>query len=98
MYVRVLHVPKLLECWTSPWLREAVTVTSPRWPGLNSSQVRVGFVVDKVTLEEISLLFLRSFPVTSIPPMFHTPFIITEVIEQRWPAREVSGAADHEVT
>jgi hypothetical protein len=80
MYVRGLHGPKLLECWASPWLRKAVTVTSPRWPGLNSSQVRVGLVVDKMTLEEVSLLILRRSPVTSIPPVFQTPSFINHRI------------------
>ena len=75
-----LHGSKLLERWASPWLRKAGTVTSPRWPGLNSSQVRVRFVVDKMTLEEVSLLILRCSPVTSIPPVFQTPTFIDYIL------------------
>jgi hypothetical protein len=70
MYVRGLQGPKLLERWASPWLRKAGSVTSLRWPGLNSCQVRVGLVVVKMTLEEGSLLILRCSLVISIPPVF----------------------------
>jgi len=72
MYVRGLNGPNLLERWASPWLSKAGSVTSLRWPGLNSSQVSVGFVVDKMTLE----VFLSCVPVTVIPPVFQNPTFI----------------------
>jgi hypothetical protein len=34
---RYMHGPKLLECWSLPWIRKAVTVLSSRWSRLNSS-------------------------------------------------------------
>jgi hypothetical protein len=37
----------------------------------NPGPVRVGFVVDKVALKQVSFRVLRFFPVNFIPPVLH---------------------------
>jgi hypothetical protein len=51
-----------------PWLRSLVTGLSPRRPGFAPGSIHVGFVVDKVTLEQVFLRVLRFSSVNIIPP------------------------------
>jgi len=41
--------------WIVPWLRRLVSGLSLRRPGFNPREIRFGFVVDKVTLGQVSL-------------------------------------------
>jgi hypothetical protein len=50
-----------------PWLRSLVAGLSPRRPGFAAGSIHVGFVVDKVALEQVFLRVLR-FP---LPISFH---------------------------
>jgi hypothetical protein len=54
-----------------PWLRRLVAGLSPRRPEFDPGSVRVGFVVDKVTLEQVFPLRSSVFLVTYIPPVLH---------------------------
>jgi hypothetical protein len=46
------------------WLRSLVAGLSPRRPGFAPGSVHVGFVVDKVALEQVYLRVLRVSPVS----------------------------------
>jgi hypothetical protein len=46
-----------------PWLRSLVAGLSPRRPRFAPGSIRVGFVVDKVALEQVFLKVLRFSPV-----------------------------------
>jgi hypothetical protein len=54
-----------------PWLRRLVAGLSPRRPGFDPGSVHVGFVVDKVALEQAFPRVLRFSPLNFIPPVFH---------------------------
>jgi hypothetical protein len=45
-----------------------------RGPGFNPVTVHVGFVVDKVTQRQFSLQVFWFSPVSTVPPVLHTPF------------------------
>jgi hypothetical protein len=54
-----------------PWLRRLVAGLSPRRHGFDTDSVHVGFAVDKVALEQVSLRVLQFSPVNFIPPVLH---------------------------
>jgi hypothetical protein len=54
-----------------PWLRRLVAGLPQRRPGLDPESVHVGFVVDKVALEEVFPRVLRFSSVSFIPPLLH---------------------------
>jgi hypothetical protein len=45
-----------------PWLRDSVAGISPQRPGFNTRPVHVRFVVDKVAMEQVSLIVLQFLP------------------------------------
>jgi hypothetical protein len=49
-----------------PWLRWLVAGLSPQMPAFMPGSFQVGFVVDKVALEGVSLLVLQLSPVNII--------------------------------
>jgi hypothetical protein len=57
--------------WAVPWLRRLAAGLPPRRPGFDPGSVHVGFVVDKVTLGQVSPRVLRFSPVNFIPPVLH---------------------------
>jgi hypothetical protein len=56
---------------TVPWLRRLVAGLSPQRPGFDPGSVRVGFVVDKVALEQVLSRVIRFSPANFIPPVLH---------------------------
>lgn len=60
---------------TVPFVRRLVAGLSPRRSELNSRSVYLGFMVERVTLEQVFLRVLRSFRVTVIQPVIHIPLI-----------------------
>jgi hypothetical protein len=56
-----------------PWLRRLSAFLSPRSRGIAPGSIHVGFVADKVALEEVFLRVLRFSPVSIIAPSFSTP-------------------------
>jgi hypothetical protein len=63
-----------------PWLRRLIAGLSQRRNGL----VHVGFVVDKVVLEQVFLRVLRISPVSIIRPLIHI-----HILSGRWTARSL---------
>lgn len=60
-------------------MAEAVgAVLSPRKPGFNSRAVDVGFVVNGVILEHVSLLELQFSTVSIFPPVLNVNSFITD--------------------
>jgi hypothetical protein len=57
--------------WAFPWLRRLVAGLSSRRPGFDPGSVHVGFVLDKVALEQVFTRVLRFSPVNFIPPVLH---------------------------
>ena len=55
-----------------PWLWRVAAGISSRRSGFGLRLVRVRFMVDKVGLGQVFLQVLRFYPVSIIPPMFHT--------------------------
>lgn len=86
-----LHCNSIGSCLATvmPWLRQFVAGL-PLWrPVFDSRPVRVGFMVDRVALRQVSLRVLWFFPVTIfhqcfpchyIPPMLHTH----SLVHQSW--------------
>jgi hypothetical protein len=54
----------------APWLKQLVTGLSPLRTGFAAGAVYVGFMVDRVALEQIFLRFIRFSPVNIFPPWF----------------------------
>ena len=66
-----------------PWHRRLVAGLSPPKPPLHLLQprpVRVGFVVDRVTLKKASLRLLRCVPVNIVPPVLHSHAVIRRCV------------------
>ena len=51
-----------------PCIRRIVAGVSPRRAGFDPKPVNVGFVVDKVAVEQVLLPVFQCFPVRIIPP------------------------------
>jgi hypothetical protein len=54
------------------WLRWLVAGLSPERPRFELSSVHVGFVMDKVSLGQVSLQVIQLSPVNIIPAWIHT--------------------------
>jgi hypothetical protein len=54
----------------APWLKQLVAGLSPLRPGFAAGAVYVGFMVDRVALEQVFLRFIRFSPVNIITPWF----------------------------
>lgn len=59
-------------------IAQAVSCLKPRRPGLAPRVVYVGFVVDKVAMEQVSIQVIRLLPVNIMSPILH---IHSSVIE-----------------
>jgi hypothetical protein len=57
-----------------PWRRRLVASLSPRWPGFATRSVHVGFVVDKVALDQDFLRVLR-FSLANATPLWLSKLI-----------------------
>jgi hypothetical protein len=69
------HVAALRCCMlhhTAQWLKPVVAGLSPRRPGCTSRAVRVGFVVNRVTLWQVFLKVLRLSPISVTPLELHS--------------------------
>jgi hypothetical protein len=53
------------------WLRLLAAALPPRRAGFDPWSVHVGFVVDKVVLEQVLRQVIRFSPVNFIPPLLH---------------------------
>ena len=59
-------------------VRRLIFRSSSRRPEFVPSSIRMGFMVDGVTMGQVSLGILRSFSGSIIPPMLHIPASITD--------------------
>ena len=60
-----------------PWLRRSVDGLSSRRPGFGPRSIPVGFVVDEVALQQVSVGMLRFYPVDIIAPLLHAQLLPT---------------------
>jgi hypothetical protein len=72
-----------------PWFRRAIAGFSPLRPGFDPTLVRVKFVVDKMGLEQVFFLLLRT---SSVSIFMHTLLLLLSK-GQAGEAREPSNTA-----
>jgi hypothetical protein len=60
-----------------PWLRRSVDGLASRRPGFDPSSIPVGFVVDELALQQLSVRVLRFYPVDIIAPLLHAQLLPT---------------------